>query len=79
MPIAGASEGFVPEDAELLIEGTETGKTLRENRLKPIDLLYRSTTCVIGRKGASLEERRSAVLDEVVGALRTSAEAAKSV
>ena len=53
MPIAGASEGFVPEDAELLIEGTETGKTLRENRLKPIDLLYRSTTCVIGRKGAS--------------------------
>jgi ATP phosphoribosyltransferase len=79
MPIAGASEGFVPEDAELLIEGTETGKTLRENRLKPIDLLYRSTTCVIGRKGAALEERRSAVLDEVVGALRTSAEAAKSV
>jgi ATP phosphoribosyltransferase len=49
IPIAGASEGFVPEDAELLIEGTETGRTLKENRLKPIDLLYRSTTCVIGR------------------------------
>ena len=51
IPIAGASEGFVPEDAELLIEGTETGRTLRENRLKPIDLLYRSTTCVIGHTG----------------------------
>ena len=79
MPIAGASEGFVPEDAELLIEGTETGKTLRENRLKPIDLLYRSTTCVIGRKGAALEERRAAVYGEVVAALRASAETAKSV
>jgi ATP phosphoribosyltransferase len=79
MPIAGASEGFVPEDAELLIEGTETGKTLRENRLKPIDLLYRSTTCVIGRKGAALEGRRAAVYGEVVAALRASAETAKSV
>jgi ATP phosphoribosyltransferase len=70
MPIAGASEGFVPEDAELLIEGTETGKTLRENRLKPIDLLYRSTTCVIGHRAPSLDGRRRAVFDHVLGALR---------
>jgi hypothetical protein len=33
IPISGASEGFVPEDAEILIEGTETGTTLRANRL----------------------------------------------
>jgi len=73
IPIAGASEGFVPEDAELLIEGTETGKTLRENRLKPIDLLYRSTTCLIGHKQPSLSGRRRKVFEEIVSALRRAA------
>lgn len=76
MPIAGASEGFVPEDAELLIEGTETGKTLRENRLKPIDLLYRSTTCVIGRKAQLHDGPRKDVFDHVLGALHRVGEAA---
>ena len=46
MPIAGASEGFVPEDADLLIEGTETGRTIAENNLKILDTIYRSTTCL---------------------------------
>jgi ATP phosphoribosyltransferase len=72
IPIAGASEGFVPEDAELLIEGTETGTTLRENRLKPIDLLYRSTTCVIGHKEPELSEGQADVHAQVVTALRRS-------
>ena len=76
MPIAGASEGFVPEDAELLIEGTETGKTLRENRLKPIDLLYRSTTCVIGHRAPMGDGTRKDVFDHVVDALRGADEAA---
>ncbi len=57
VPTAGASEGFVPEDAELLIEGTETGRTLAENQLKAIDVLFRSTTCVIVGKGAVHGER----------------------
>lgn len=70
IPIAGASEGFVPEDADLLIEGTETGRTLAENRLKPIDLLYRSTTCVIARRDADLSGKRRAVFDELLRSLR---------
>ncbi len=73
IPVAGASEGFVPEDAELLIEGTETGRTLAENRLKAIDLLFRSTTCVVARKDAELEGRRREVFESVVEALRRSA------
>jgi len=79
MPIAGASEGFVPEDAELLIEGTETGKTLKENRLKPIDLLYRSTTCAIGRKAAALDGPRKAVFDHLLAALQRAGEASGAV
>lgn len=70
IPIAGASEGFVPEDAELLIEGTETGRTLRENNLKPIDTIYRSTTCAIARRQPSIPGSLAGVFDHVVQALR---------
>jgi len=79
IPIAGASEGFVPEDADLLIEGTETGKTIAENRLKVIDLLYRSTTCVIANCNASLTGRRRQTFDEIIGALETSTRASGAV
>ena len=61
IPIGGASEGFVPEDAEVLIEGTETGATLKANRLKPIDVLMQSTTCLIRHAGRLPEGRRRAV------------------
>lgn len=61
IPIGGASEGFVPEDAELLIEGTETGATLAANRLKVIDVLFESTTCLISHRGPVPEKRRRLV------------------
>jgi ATP phosphoribosyltransferase len=50
IPISGASEGFVPEDADVLIEGVETGRTLAENKLKAIDRFLHSTTCLIASK-----------------------------
>jgi ATP phosphoribosyltransferase len=50
IPITGASEGFVPEDADVLIEGVETGRTLAANRLKAIDRFFRSTTCLLVSK-----------------------------
>jgi ATP phosphoribosyltransferase len=79
IPIAGASEGFVPEDAELLIEGTETGRTLRENNLKPIDTIYRSTTCAIARKNQAFSPAQAEVFDHTVSALRKAgAQAARS-
>ncbi|MEO8457912.1 MAG: ATP phosphoribosyltransferase [Chloroflexota bacterium] len=72
MPIAGASEGFVPEDADILIEGTETGRTIAENNLKIIDTIYRSTTCLIARKDAQLQGRRHSVYNELFGLLQRS-------
>lgn len=77
--IAGASEGFVPEDADMLIEGTETGKTIAENNLKVIDLLYRSTTCVIAHKNAQLSDERRATCEHILGKLRRAAEAQQPV
>ncbi|MCS7276843.1 MAG: ATP phosphoribosyltransferase [Dehalococcoidia bacterium] len=77
IPTAGASEGFVPEDAELLIEGTETGRTLVENQLKAIDVLFRSTTCVIVRRG-SLQGPRGRLLSSLLERLARGAVAASA-
>jgi ATP phosphoribosyltransferase len=76
VPIAGASEGFVPEDADILIEGTETGKTIAENNLKIIDTLYRSTTCLIGRRDLAFDSHQGEVYRHVLERLATAGEAA---
>lgn len=78
IPIAGASEGFVPEDADVLIEGTETGRTLAENNLKVIDLLYRSTSAVIARRDAGLTGKRKKVFEHLRGALQKASGSSQS-
>lgn len=72
IPISGASEGFVPEDAEILIEGTETGNTLRANQLRMIDVIMTSTNCVIGHRTRPAG-RRGELRDELVARLGTAA------
>jgi len=52
IPTWGASEAFLPEDADLLIENTQTGKTLAKHNLKIIDTILQSTACLIGNKGS---------------------------
>ncbi len=54
IPTWGASEAFLPEDADVLIENTETGQTLKKHNLKIIDTLFESTACVIGRRGGDM-------------------------
>jgi len=65
IPLSGASEGFVPEDAEILIEGTETGDTLRANRLRMIDVMMESTNCAIGHTTRP-SGRRGELRDEFI-------------
>ena len=48
IPTWGATEAFLPEDADLLIENTETGRTIALHKLKIIDTLFESTACLIG-------------------------------
>lgn len=50
IPTWGASEAFLPEDADLLIDNIQTGRTLAQHDLKVIDVLFESTACLIGRK-----------------------------
>lgn len=48
IPTWGATEAFLPEDADLLIENTETGQTLARHNLKILDVLFESSACLIG-------------------------------
>jgi ATP phosphoribosyltransferase len=53
IPTWGASEAFLPEDADVLIENVQTGRTLAEHKLKVIDTLFESSSCLIGRTQTS--------------------------
>lgn len=68
IPINGASEGFVPEDADILIEGSETGASIRANGLKMLDPFMESTNCLIVRREPVTSGR--AVLAQFVERLR---------
>ena len=50
IPTWGASEAFLPEDADMLIDNAQTGKTLKQHKLKIIDVLFRSSACLIANK-----------------------------
>jgi ATP phosphoribosyltransferase len=52
VPTWGATEAFLPDDADLLIENTETGGTLKRHNLKIIETLFESTACLIAHTGA---------------------------
>lgn len=57
IPTWGATEAFLPEDADLLIENTQTGRTLAQHGLRIIDTLFESSACLIGRPPADLVGR----------------------
>ncbi len=50
IPTLGASEAFLPEDADMLIDNIQTGKTLKQHKLEIIDVLFRSSACLIANK-----------------------------
>lgn len=52
IPSHGATEALLPEDADLLIENTETGKTLASNNLRIISELFISTALLIANRSA---------------------------
>jgi len=52
IPTFGASEAFLPEDANLLIDNAQTGETLKQHNLKIIGVLFESSACLIGNKGS---------------------------
>jgi len=69
IPTYGATEALLPEDADMIIENTETGTTLKKNKLKIVDELFISVGCLIGKRGVMDEGDPGAkrVYDEIMG------------
>ncbi len=66
IPTWGATEAFLPEDADLLIENTETGSTIARHNLKIIDTLFESTGRLVGRRGGAITPRKRSRTEVIV-------------
>jgi len=74
LPTWGATEAFIPEDADLLIENTETGSTIARHNLKIIDTLFESTAHLIGAKNKEYTAVKKARIENIVRLLNKAAE-----
>jgi ATP phosphoribosyltransferase len=73
IPTWGATEAFLPDDADLLIENTETGATLKRHNLKIIETLFESTACVIASQKA-LSSPKAALINSIAATLKRAVE-----
>ncbi len=73
IPTWGATEAFLPEDADMLIENTETGRTLARHNLKIIDTLFISTGCLVGSKQAVSGVKKKRI-ENIIARLRQAVE-----
>jgi ATP phosphoribosyltransferase len=74
IPTWGASEAFLPEDADLLIENTQTGKTLAIHNLSIIDTLFHSTACLIGNKNSLKSPKKRENISYLINIFKKAAE-----
>jgi ATP phosphoribosyltransferase len=75
IPTWGASEAFLPEDADVLIENTETGSTISKHNLKVIETLFESTACLIGNAETRKRPDRKDKIASIVEMMRRGVEA----
>jgi ATP phosphoribosyltransferase len=75
IPTWGASEAFLPEDADVLIENTETGSTIAKHNLKVIDTLFESSACLIGNTEAIRRPDKKDKIAYLVETMRRGVEA----
>ncbi|MGQ9579108.1 MAG: ATP phosphoribosyltransferase [Candidatus Aminicenantales bacterium] len=62
----GATEAFPPEDADLIIDNTATGQTLRENSLKIIDEIFPSSTRIIANPDSLNNPWKKEKIEEIM-------------
>ncbi len=74
IPTWGASEAFVPGDADLLIENTQTGRTIARHNLKIIDTLFESTACLVGSADRVSNSIKGKRIESIIETLRVAVE-----
>jgi phosphoribosyl-ATP pyrophosphohydrolase/phosphoribosyl-AMP cyclohydrolase/histidinol dehydrogenase len=62
----GSTEVFPPDDAEIIVDNTATGTTLRANQLAIVDEITKSSTYLCINRTALEDPRKHAALDEFV-------------
>jgi ATP phosphoribosyltransferase len=61
----GATEVFPPDDADLIIDNTASGQTLRDNGLRVIDTILESSTRFVAGKAAMADREKRARIEEL--------------
>jgi len=61
----GATEVFPPDDADMIIDNTATGRTLQENGLRIIDTIMESSTRMFASKEALADPFKSRKIQEL--------------
>ncbi|WP_395374147.1 ATP phosphoribosyltransferase [Marinicella sp. W31] len=62
----GATEVFPPEDADMIIDNTSTGTTIRANRLKIVDTVYTSSTQFFANKKALEDPAKKQIISDML-------------
>lgn len=75
----GATEVKVPQLADAIVEVTETGSSLRANRLRILDTVLESTTVFIMNRGAAADPWKREKADNLILMLQGAIEAANKV
>ncbi len=66
----GATEAKPPEDADVIIEVTETGTSLEQNELKVIETIMTSTAVLIANKEALKDNRKKEKIYDILTLLK---------
>ncbi|MCK4963553.1 MAG: ATP phosphoribosyltransferase, partial [Dehalococcoidia bacterium] len=61
---------FLPEDADLLIENTETGETLSRHNLAVIDTIFESSACLIGHRDILSHTSKKGGIERIIDIIR---------
>ena len=75
----GATEVFPPEDADIVIDSTATGATLRANRLTIIDIIMRSSTRLFASRAAMADAEKRERIEALGLVLQSVLEARRRV
>lgn len=75
----GATEAKPPEEADAIIDLTETGTTLKRNKLKIIDTVYESSTCLMANKKSLQDSKKREKIFDILSLLRGAVESKKNV
>ncbi|MFO7711410.1 MAG: ATP phosphoribosyltransferase [Candidatus Woesearchaeota archaeon] len=75
----GATEVFIPEDADMIIDNTSSGSTLKENNLKVIDTVIESSTRFIANRDSMRDLQKKRKINNLLMLMRSAMEARKRV